>query len=102
MVVRNKEDSISVEMFVAELRKEPYDPILLYKRQGHTDPRHPTLSAESFVLALQTEYQREVYQQHVGKVMCVDATHGTNQYGFKLVTVMIADHYGQGNVMLYF
>ena len=96
MVVRNKEDSASVEMFVSELSKEAFDPILLYKRQHHTDSRYPSLSAESFVLALQTEYQREMYQQHVGKVMCIDATHGTNQYGFKLITVMVADHYGQG------
>jgi len=35
--------------------------------------------------------------QYAHKVMCVDATHGTNAYRFKLITVMVADDYGEGN-----
>ena len=30
------------------------------------------------------------------KLVCVDATHGTNIYDFQLITVMIADDFDQG------
>ena len=48
------------------------------------------------MLAIQTEFQKSCYRQHATKVLCVDATHGTNAYGFKLITVMVADEFGQG------
>ena len=28
---------------------------------------------------------------------CVDSTHGTNQYRFKLITIIVPDEYGKGN-----
>lgn len=98
-VIRNQEDAMSVDLFVRELQQEPYDPILLYKRQQEIDPAYPTLPRESFLLALQTEFQKHLYQEHASKVLCIDATHGTNAYKFKLITVMIADEYGQGLYM---
>ena len=30
------------------------------------------------------------------KIVCMDGTHGTNQYGFILVTLMVKDHTGMG------
>ena len=30
-----------------------------------------------------------------GKVVCVDATHGTNAYDFKLITLLVVDEYGE-------
>ncbi len=30
------------------------------------------------------------------KVICMDATHGTNHYLFKLVTVLVLDDFGEG------
>ena len=98
-VIRNQEDAISVDLFVRELQQEPYDPILLYKCQHEIDPAYPTLPRESFLLALQTEFQKQLYKDHASKVLCIDATHGTNAYKFKLITVMVADEYGQGSYM---
>ena len=95
-VIRNQQDAVSVDMFVSELQFEPFNPILVYKRQHISDPQHPTLPKESFLLAIQTEFQKHCYQQHATKILCVDATHGTNAYGFKLITVMVADEFGQG------
>lgn len=95
-VIRNQEDAMSVDLFVRELQQEPYDPILLYKHQHDSDLAYPTLSRESFLLALQTEFQKQLYKDHASKVLCIDATHGTNAYKFKLITVMVADEYGQG------
>ena len=95
-VIRNKDDAMSMDLFVQELRGEPYDPILLYKRQQQIDQENPSLSQDAFLLAIQTEFQRQLYEQHAHKVLCIDATHGTNAYRFKLITVMVADDYGQG------
>lgn len=97
-VIRNREDAVSVDMFVNELQKEPYNPVLLYKRQHESSPSYPSLPKESFVLAMQTEFQKDCYQRYASKVLCVDATHGTNAYGFKLITVMVTDEFGQGEV----
>lgn len=95
-VIRNKEDAVSVDMFVQELRGEPYNPIVLYKRQHETDKQFPSLAEDAFLLAIQTDFQHQLYEQYAHKVVCIDATHGTNAYRFKLITVMIADDYGQG------
>ena len=90
-----------MDLFVRELQHEPYDPILLYKRQQEIDASYPTLPRESFLLALQTEFQKQLYKDHASKVLCIDATHGTNAYKFKLITVMVADEYGQGSYMFF-
>ena len=58
------------------------------------------LPAESFLLCLQTKHQKEVLQQFGANVLCMDPTHGTNHYDFKLITVMVADQLGQG--LLYY
>ena len=39
---------------------------------------------------------REMYQQYASSVICIDSTHKTNVYDFKLVTVMVIDEYGEG------
>ena len=96
-VIRNREDAVSVDMYVHELQKEQYNSVLLYKRQNESNPDYPTLPSASFVFAMQTEFQMNCYQEHATKVLCVDATHGTNAYGFKLITVMVADEFGQGD-----
>ena len=49
-VICNKEDAVSVEMFVQELRKEPYNTILLYKWQHETDKECPSLAEDTFLL----------------------------------------------------
>ena len=42
-VIRNKDDALSVDLFVQELREEPYDPVLLYKRQHELDQQFSSL-----------------------------------------------------------
>ena len=41
-------------MLVKELQLESYDPVLLYKPQGVTDPKLPTISQDGFILVIQT------------------------------------------------
>ena len=79
-VICNKDDAMSVDLFVQELQGEPYDPILLYKRQHEIDQQHSSLPKDAFLLAIQTDFQRQLYQHHAHKVLCIDAIHGTNAY----------------------
>lgn len=57
---RHADDAISIDMLVKELQAEPYNPILLYKPQGITDPNLSTISKDGSILALQTEFQRDL------------------------------------------
>ncbi len=70
----------------------------MYKSQGVVDSLFPTLSSEAFVLALQTEFQLQQYRKYASTVLCIDSTHGTNAYNFKLITVMVADEFGHGEL----
>lgn len=56
----------------------------------------PTLSEDSFVVAVQTEFQVELYRKFSSKMLCIDATHSTNSYRFKLITCVVPDEFGQG------
>ena len=96
-VIWNQEDAMSVDLFVREQQQEPYDSILLYKYQHDNDPACLTLPKESLPLALQTEFQKQLYKEYASKVLCIDATHGTNVYKFKVITVMVTDDCGQGS-----
>lgn len=37
-----------------------------------------------------------MFTEFSGKVVCLDATHSTNQYRHKLVTLMVADEFQNG------
>ena len=65
VVKRHENDAVSVTMLVSELREEPFDPVLIFKPQGIHCPEYPTVPTESFMLALQTELQLELYREYV-------------------------------------
>ena len=90
MTKRHKDDSMSVTMMVSELKEE------LFMPQGSQDPGFPTLSVETFVLAIQTQFQMELYHQYASTILCIDSTHGTNQYCFELITYIVQDDHGKG------
>ena len=75
---------------------EPFNPVLVYKQQGMVMPEYPTLASDSFVLAIQTEFQMRLYRRYSSKILCIDATHGTNAYWFKLITCIVVDEFSQG------
>ena len=95
-VIRHKDDAKSVQLAVSELQLESYNPVLAFKMQGCIDDNYPHLPEDSFLLAIQTEFQKNMYQFYGGCVLCIDSTHGTNAYRFKLITCMARDHFGQG------
>ena len=95
-IKRHENDAISVAMIVAELKEEPFDPILIFKPQSIKDLTQPTLPTESFLLAFQTQFQMELYRKHASTILCIDSTHGINQYRFKLITCIVPDELGKG------
>ena len=94
--IRHENDAQSVHMMVNELRREEYDPVLCYKPQGTIDPTFCQLPKDSFMLAIQTESQKELYEQFAQTIVCIDSTHKTNSHGFKLITALVPDDYGEG------
>jgi len=62
LVIRHQDDAQSVCLAVSELQQEPYNPVMAFKCQGQLDPIHSTLPEDAFLLAIQTEFQRSMYQ----------------------------------------
>lgn len=97
IIKRHDDDATSVTMIVAELQQEPFNPVVMFKPQGSKDDSYPALHADSFVLVIQTQFQMELYQKFASsKILCIDSTHGTNQYRFKLISIVVPDEYGKG------
>jgi len=95
-IKRHQNDAASVHLIVEELRNEPFNPILVYKPQGTAEPQYPMLQVETFLLAIQTKFQKDLYEAHASTILCIDSTHGTNQYRFKLITCIVPDDHGKG------
>ena len=95
-VIRHKSDPMSVSLLVTELQQEEFNPILLFKPQGEMSVTYPTLPTEGFVLGIQTHFQQDLFQKYSHKILCIDATHGTNAYRFQLVTCIVPDKFGKG------
>ena len=95
-VIRHQDDATSVSIRVAELQQEPFNPVLMYKPQGVSDSQFPSLPQESFILIVQTEFQMQLYRKHAHKILCIDSTHCTNAYRFKLITCLVQDDYCSG------
>ena len=95
-IQRHKDDQTSLCAWVSELtQSSDYNPILLFKPQGQEDSNQ-TLAKEDFVLGIQTRFQLDTMKLFAGKIVCLDSTHGTNHYDFKLVTVLVLDDFGEG------
>ena len=93
---RHNEDAISVQRIVEELRLENPSPVLFYKAQGQRDSEHPNLAEDTFLLILMTSFQAGLLEMFSSKIVCLDSTHKTNQYRFKLITVAVPDEYHTG------
>ena len=92
---RHKNDAISVQRLVGELQKED-SLVVAYKPQGIIKEEYPQLREESFLLVIMTTFQAQMFKKHSGRIVCVDSTHNTNPYGFKLVTVVVPDEFKNG------
>ncbi len=72
---------------VVKLQEHEYDPVTIFKPQGQECATNTSLAKNDFLLGIQT-------MKAFGDKL--DATHGTNHYDFKLVTVLVLDDFGEG------
>lgn len=95
----DKNDYSSVDVW-KKVHDEKGDVIIFgYKKQGEVDPLYPGLGEDDFLLCFMTRHQKEI----IGKLLSwkssiieMDATHGTNQYDFKMITLMTKNGNHQG------
>ena len=92
---RANDDADSVLFWVQEMQYEEFSPVLCFKRQGEKSS-YKDIEENDFLLGLQTQFQKEMFETHASKLICVDATHGTTTYDFQLVTVLVIDGYNEG------
>ena len=93
---RHENDALSVERLVQELGKEKNKVVIAYKPQGNKSDVFPHPSDDSFLLVIMTDFQATMFEKHGSRIVCVDSTHKTNPYGFKLVTVVVPDEFKNG------
>ena len=47
-------------------------------------------------IAIMTQYQAQLFQEFSYKIVCMDSTHKTNEYRFKLITLLVVDEFHKG------
>ena len=92
---RHDNDAVSVDRIVNELELEDPSPVIGYKPRGIKDERYPLLTEENFLLILMTEFQVTLFKKF-STFACVDSTHKTNEYGYKLISMVVADEFHNG------
>ncbi len=95
---KHPNDAVSVSAWVEEMKVKGTDnPVLLYKPQGEQQGLCHNLNITDFVLVLQTQLQRQMLKSFgPNRVVCADATHGTNSYDFQLISLLVVDEFGEG------
>ena len=63
--LNHSNDAQSVKSNVEKLATEPFNPVLDYKEFGMHDNNFPNLPTDSFLLILQTEHQKQMFQRHI-------------------------------------
>ena len=96
-VMRHSNDLTSVCAWVEELISSPNNPVLLFKAQGEEQPHGmDNVGSDDFILGIQTDFQLDMLCKYGHMCICMDATHGTNMYDFKLITLLVHDEFGEG------
>ena len=95
-ICRHKNDLTSVTAWVEEMSKLPTNPIILFKQQGFQPSNTTNVMEPDFILCIQTNFQKDMILKFGNDTICMDSTHGTNMYDFKLVTIAVIDEYGEG------
>ena len=96
------DDSTSTYLLIKKLELEKYNPVILYKPQGEkyliAPQKYKEHNEKSELLAtgIQTKEQYEMFHKHSSKITWIDAAHGTNQYGFPLISLVVPDDFGKG------
>ena len=96
-VTKHSNDLLSTCAWVDELKLAQYNPVLRFKPQGLEQPTDVNdLAKDDFLLVLQSEFQKDAMIRYGNKVVLMDATHGTTQYDFQLISILVIDDHGEG------
>ena len=88
-------DTISLQLWV--LRIQESGAMCILKDRKDPPPLESGLSPDSFVLCIQTEFQRDRFRALGTDFLSIDATHNTTQYaGLQLFTLLVRDLWGHG------
>ena len=91
------DDAMSTYLIVQSLVKEKYNSVLLYKPQNEKTVIGPALPADDlFLLGTMTKQQEVMLKKNSDKIICLDSTHSTNQYKFKLITLLVPEEFCKG------
>jgi hypothetical protein len=91
----DKNDAISLRLWVMKLWQCSAEAVLKDKRDP--PPEESGLSNNTFVLCIQTQFQRDHFQALGFNFLSIDATHNTTQYaGVLLFTLIVRDLWGNG------
>jgi hypothetical protein len=88
-------DAVSIKVWATRLQQAGAGVILKDK----IDPPPPgsRLSADTFVLCIQTVFQKNQFRSIGNDFLSIDATHNTTQYaGLQLFSLVARDHWGHG------
>ena len=77
-IMRDEDYAISVEMIVNEVHQEHFNPVQLHKPQNYKVVHNPSLPEDCFMLAIQTEWQKQLYEINASSILGIDSTDGTN------------------------
>lgn len=96
-----KNDGDSVRLWVERLIAS--DSLLGFKACNDTLPEGSGMPPDTFFLAIQTPWQREIHEEIADTVLCVDGTHNTTQYyNCNLYTILGRDKWGHGMLLRQF
>ncbi|GFV39979.1 uncharacterized protein TNCV_435921 [Trichonephila clavipes] len=78
------------------MQRDSYNPVLIYKPLGSSLANNPLIKKQDIILGIMTEAQLEFLQLYGKNIIMMDSTHGTNQYGYLLTTIMVSDDDHEG------
>lgn len=92
----DQNEAKSIEQFVINDQGKT---VKLYKPIGVFDTRYPKMDLNDFGLVIMNDRQAEFLKRAMSSptaILCVDSTHGTNEYNIKLSTLMTVNSFGNG------
>ncbi|KAJ6616308.1 hypothetical protein B0H10DRAFT_2219529 [Mycena sp. CBHHK59/15] len=88
-------DGTSVLEWVKKLREQGH--FVFLKRSDEAPPSGSDLDPDSFVLIIQTKYQRECWENYGSHFASIDGTHNTTHYeNMTLFMLLVRDNWGHG------
>ncbi|KAF7372423.1 SWIM-type domain-containing protein [Mycena venus] len=89
------DDGQSTILWVQRLRNKGH--LLAFKSKTDPVPPGSNLTHNLFLLAIQTDWQRQIFAKYGHKLVCIDATHNVTMYeNLNLTTLVVRDKWGHG------